>query len=177
MQKLRRCRIQLGVQVDLLSDQGLVGLALACLCPRARSNAAGAHAGAGLAGRSLQQILCGQGGYSDMQVDAVHQGTAQAALVARDLVRSAAAALLAAAQVAAGAGVHGANQLKARRKLGAPGRPGNADAAGFQRLAQRLQGRAFEFGEFVQKQHAVVGQGNFSRWGRRAATHQGHGAG
>jgi len=113
----------------------------------------------------------------DVQVDAVQQRAAELALVARHLVGRAAAAALCTAPEAAGAGVHGRNQLEARRKLRAVRGAGDGDAAGLQRLAQGLQRAAAEFGEFVQEQCAVVGQGDLTGLGRRAPADQGHGAG
>ena len=40
---------------------------------------------------------------------------------------------------------------------------GNGYAALLQRLAHHLQHRALKLGQLIQKQHPVVGQGNFAR--------------
>ena len=49
--------------------------------------------------------------------------------------------------------------------------------AGFQRLAQCLERAPWEFGQFIQKEDALVGQGDFAGLGRLTAAHQGrHGA-
>ena len=93
-----------------------------------------------------------------MQIDAVKQRAAELALVAGHLIGRAAAAAGGVAQVAARTGVHGGNELKARRKLALHRRARDADLPGLEWFAQRLQSAARKFGEFVQKQHAVVGQ-------------------
>jgi len=56
----------------------------------------------------------------------------------------------------AAAGVHGGDQLKARRKIDGAAGAGERDVAGFERLTQGLQYGPRELGQFVQKQHAVM---------------------
>ena len=138
--------------------QGLVGLALAGQGTFACRHHPCAHHGAGLARLGLQKFGGRQGGHFHMQINAVEQRATQARLVARHLGGGAAAGVLAAARKAAGAGVHGGNQLKARRKFGPLRGTRNGDVAAFQRLAQCFQGAAGKFGKFVQKQHAFVRQ-------------------
>jgi hypothetical protein len=60
--------------------------------------------------------------------------------------------------VPAGAGVHGGNELKARRELSALRCARNGDASGLQRFAQRFERGARELGQLVQEQHPVVRQ-------------------
>jgi hypothetical protein len=98
-----------------------------------------------------------------VQVDPIQQWTTESALVPRHLFWRAAAAVRQAAQIAAGTGVHGGNQLESRWKLGAPGGTRNGDMAGFQWLAQCLKGLAAELRKLVKKQHAVVRQRNLTR--------------
>ena len=89
MEELRRRVVEQHMGVDLAPVQVLVRLALArdgafgCLDERA-----------GLAAAGLQQVGRGHGRHIDMQVDAVEQRAAELALVARDLVRCAAASPL-----------------------------------------------------------------------------------
>jgi hypothetical protein len=73
----------------------------------------------GLAWRGLPAVRSGgSAGHFHMQVDAVQQRARSACPGSAHLVGRAAAGLaMARAQVAAGAGVHGADQLEARRKL------------------------------------------------------------
>ena len=93
-----------------------------------------------------------------MQINPVKQRAAELALIAVHLIGRAAAAAGGVAQVAARTGVHGGNELKARRKLALHRRARDADLPGLQRFAQRFQSAARKFEEFVEEQHAVVGQ-------------------
>jgi hypothetical protein len=103
-------------------------------------------------------VVGGQGGHLHMQVDAVEQRAAELALVARHLVGRAAAGALRRPQKATGAGVHGGHHLKPRRKLRALRGARDGDVPGLQRLAQGFQRGTGKLRQFVQKQHAVVGQ-------------------
>ena len=67
------------------------------------------------------------------------------------------------------AGVHGRNQLETRRKTHAILRPGNHNKAAFHGLSQDFQHLAIKLGEFIEKQHAVMGQGDFPGPGFGAA--------
>ena len=109
--------VQQQVRVDFLTLQRVVGFTLARHRPLPGIGAARLDAVGGLACWRLHQISGGQGGHFNMQVDAVHQRAAELALVARHLIGRAAARLLRGAQIAAGAGVHRANELKARREF------------------------------------------------------------
>ena len=157
--------------------QHLVAAALALLCQRPRLRHTLADGRAGLPCRAAQQIFGGQVRDFHVQINPVQQRAAELALIACHLVGCAAAGPLCAAPEAAGAGVHGRNQLKACRKLHAVGGAGNRDAPRFQRLAQGFQGAARKLGKLIQKQGAAVGVGNFPRPRRRAATHQRYGTG
>ena len=76
------------------------------------------------------------------------------------------------AKPAAGAGVHGSHELKACGEVGALGGTGDADVAGFQRLAQGFEHASVKFGEFVKKQYAVVRQRDFTGARHAAAADQ-----
>ena len=71
----------------------------------------------------------------DLQVDAVEQRPADARLIAQHRVGCAAAGLRRIAELAAGAGVHGGDELEAGRELGLAGGARNDDAPGLERLA------------------------------------------
>ena len=157
--------------------QGLVGQTLASRGASARRDAARPHAGGAFARRRRQQFVGGQLRHLDVQVDTVQQRARQAALVARHLVGRAAAGRLALAQVAARAGVHRGDELKARRKVGPARRAADGDAPALQRLAQGLQRGARELGQLVEEQHAAVGQRDFARARWRAPAHECHRAG
>src|SRR5690606_15967129 len=117
--------VQLSVAAALTLER-----ALACLFD------ARTHAGTGFLDAAVQQLLGGQTLYFDVQINAVQQGTAELALVARHLFRRTAAAVAARAPKATGAGVHRSNQLELRREGGAVSRAGNGDVPSLQRLAQ-----------------------------------------
>ena len=60
--------------------------------------------------------------------------------------------------MAAGAGIHGADQLEAGGEIHLSGGPADGDVAGLQRLAQGVEHLALELRQLVEKQHSVVGQ-------------------
>ena len=99
-----------------------------------------------------------------MQVDAVEQRAAELALVARHLLGRAAAGLERGAEMAAGAGVHGRDELEARGELGPARRARDGDRAGLEWLAQRLERRPCEFGELIEEENPPVRQRDFARW-------------
>jgi hypothetical protein len=76
------------------------------------------------------------------------------------------------AVVAAGAGVHGGDEHEAGGEGEGAGGAGDGDGAVFERLAHDLQGAAAEFGEFVEEEHAVVGEGDLAGAGVAAAAEQ-----
>jgi hypothetical protein len=123
-----------------------LGLPLPLHRALARFDHAAADAASGLAGRRFEQLLRRDRGHPDVQIDAVQQRPAQLALVARHLVRRAAAGLERAAEVAAGAGVHRRDELEAGREFGPSRGARDGDGAGLQRLAQRFEGRPRELG-------------------------------
>jgi len=67
------------------------------------------------------------------------------------------------AALAALARVEGADEHEAGRVGDGGESAGNGHPAVFQRLAQYFQHVLLEFGQFVQEQHSVVGERNFSR--------------
>ena len=100
-----------------------------------------------------------------MQVDAVHQRAGDAFLVPGDHGVAAGTGLRGVAVVAAGAGVLGPDQhevgRKGNRARGA--RDGHLAREPFQRLAQDFQQTLAKFRQFVEEEHAAMGQGNFTR--------------
>ena len=143
--------LQMQIFIQRLPGQILIGHALPRQRALAGGGAARAYGGAAFARRGGQQLGGGQGGHFHVQVDAVQQRAGELALVAGDLVWRAAAGMARIAQVAARAGVHGGNELKARRKFGPLRGARDGDVARFQRLAQGFQRGAGEFGQLIQK--------------------------
>ena len=74
--------------------------------------------------------------------------------------------------VAAGAGVHGGDELEARGEVAFHRGAADGDVAVFQRFAQHFEDAAVEFGQFVEKEDAVVGKADFARFGDGAAANQ-----
>ncbi len=115
----------------------------------------GAAFAAGLIGKAR-----GLPGDRQVQVNAVQQRARQLVAVALDLFGTAAAAAGGVAKVTARAGVHRRHQLEACRKPYLVPRTGDHDLARLQRLAQHFKHAALELGQLIEKQHAMVGQGN-----------------
>ena len=102
------------------------------------------------------------GGDVDVDVDAVHERAGNFGDVALDH-RSGALAVAGAVVVeTAGAGIHGGGEHEAGGEGERHGGAGDADCAVFERLAQDFEDVAGEFGEFVEKEQAVVGERNFA---------------
>ena len=81
------------------------------------------------------------------------------------------------AEVATGAGVHGGDEHEVGGVVGADGGARDGDLAVFEGLAEGLEDGARVFGELVEEEDAVVGEGDFARGGFGAATDDGDGRG
>ena len=114
----------------------------------------------------------GDAGDLHVQVDAVEERSREPGAVALDHQRRAGAVVLGIAQIAAGAGIHSRHQHEGGGIGEAHRRTADTDLAVLQGLAQHLQDVLFEFRQFVQKQHAVVGQGDLAGPGNGAAADQ-----
>ena len=164
MQQLFAMWLQATMLFDFRAAQALVRFPLACQlqgkgCRYPRGDGLRAFAGACVPPQRRRW----HGGNFDLQVDTVEQRAGQATAIAQHGVRRAAATAGSMPQVAARAGIHGGDQLKAGRKLGLAGRARNADDARFHGLAQDIEDPALEFGDFIEKQHTAVCQRDFSR--------------
>ena len=111
------------------------------------------------------------------QIQPVEEGAGYPCPIAHAPGRRARAAAGAVAEVAAGAGVHCADELKAGGKIGASGSAGDRDPAGFQGLAQDIEHSLTELAELVEEEHASMGEGNLSGPRVGAAAHQRDGGG
>ena len=118
------------------------------------------------------QFLDGERRRLDVEIDAVEQRAADARAVALDLRGRAAALMARVAEVAAGAGVHRRDEHEAAGQRDLAGAARDGDLAVLQRLAHDLERGAFEFRQLVEKQHAVVGEGDFAGAGDGAAAEQ-----
>jgi hypothetical protein len=107
-----------------------------------------------------------------MQIDAIEQWPGELALVIGRTARGAGAGEAGISQMPAAARVHRGDQLYARRigDVGCGAR--HLHLAGFQRLSQRIEHAALEFGQFIEEQHAQMREGDFARPGLGAAADQ-----
>src|SRR6185369_12501843 len=102
------------------------------------------------------------GGHFHVQIDAVEQWSGNAPKIILDFARRTARF---SGHLSIGGRVHRRHQHELRWESHGAGSARNGDPAFFQRLAHRFQNAAFEFRQFVQKQHAVMRQRNFAgRW-------------
>ena len=62
--------------------------------------------------------------------------------------------------------------MEARRKVGLACRPRDCDAPGFEGLAQGFERRPGELGQLVEKEHAVMGEADFTGIWKCAAAKQ-----
>ena len=150
MQQLFAMWLQATMLFDFRAAQALVRFPLACQlqgkgCRYPRGDGLRAFAGACVPPQRRRW----HGGDFDLQVDTVEQRAGQATAIAQHGVRRTAATAGSMPQVAARAGIHGGDQLKAGRKLGLAGRARNADDARFHGLAQDIEDPALEFGDFI----------------------------
>ena len=74
--------------------------------------------------------------------------------------------------MAAATRVHRRNQLKARMIADMRLGPRHLDTAGFNRLAQGVEGLPRKFRQLIQKQNTAMGERNFARLGIATAADQ-----
>src|SRR4030095_1660888 len=113
------------------------------------------------------ELVGGQRGELDLQVDAVEGRERQPAQVAIALGRRADARLQ--RGTAAPARVGGGDQLKARREVADPARASYRDPAVLQRLTQRLEHVLLELGQLVEEEHPTVGERHLAGMGGAGA--------
>ncbi len=108
-----------------------------------------------------------------MQVDAVEQRAADFVEVLVDGSGVAGAFDGGVVVVAAGAGVHCRHEHKGCGIFGGHLGAADGDAALLHRLSQHFEHAAFEFGQLVEEEHAVVGQADFAGLRIGTAAHEG----
>ena len=91
-----------------------------------------------------------------MRVDAIEQGAGDACLIVGGASWRPAPSQRGIAEMAAAAGVHGGDQVDAGGKRHVSVRPGDADIAGFERLAEGVEHLPLELGQFVEQQNAKM---------------------
>lgn len=159
------------VEGAVFTDVGLLHAAVATLggmvlvaleLDRTCGGATVADRGGGFAGLGGTQFFDAEGGCLDVNIDAVEEGAADAGSVALDLGEGAAAGVGGVAGITTGAGVHGADEHESGGEGDFGGAAGNGDLSVFEGLAQNFEGIAAEFGEFVEEEDALMGEGDFS---------------
>ncbi len=140
----------------------------------ARGSDAGCDFGGPFRGRRQDQVGGGDGRHFDAQIDTVHQRAGNARLIVGSaaLDRRAPAGIAGLEGVTATAGIYGRDQHETRRVSDAVIGAGDRDLAILQRLAQRIQHARIELRQFVEEQHAVMGERNLAGFGAHAAAGQ-----
>lgn len=105
---------------------------------------------------------CGFSGDGQVQVDTVQQRAGQFVAIALNLLRRTTTPSGRLAKISTGTGIHCGHQLKACWKPHPIPRPGDHDMARLQRLAKYLKHPPIELRQLIQKQHAMVGEGDFT---------------
>lgn len=108
-------------------------------------------------------------GNFDVHVDAIQQGAGDFAEVTLDFPRG---TLGFGGHFAVGRGVHGGYEHEVGRECGGADGARDGDAAFFQRLPHSFENAAFEFWQFVEEEHSVVGDGDFAGDGVGAAAEE-----
>lgn len=103
------------------------------------------------------------GPHFDLHIDAIQQRTGNAALITQDHVGWTAAGQRLVAEIAAWAWIHGGNQLETRWEIGLARGARDGDFARLHWFAQHFQYAPVKLGQLVEKEHAAMGQRNFTR--------------
>ena len=80
--------------------------------------------------------------------------------------------LMSAKTEATRAGIHGGHEHELTGEGHCGGGPGNGDVAVFQGLAEHFQDVPMELGEFIEEQHAAMGEADLAGHGVRATAEQ-----
>ncbi len=125
-------------------------------------------------GGGCSRSAAGDRRHVDRQIEAVEQRPRQPRLILGDAARigAAAAGVAGFVGVAAAARVHRRDQLEAGGIDDAMVGAGDRHFAGLERLAQAVERLRVELGQFVEKQHAVMGERDLARPGVDAAADQ-----
>ena len=115
-----------------------------------------AHRGAALPGGGVHQLLVGEGGDLDLDVEAVQHGPRDPRTVAGPVGGAAAARSATVPVVATAARVHGAHQQEPGRELHRAALADHREPTLLERLSQKIEGVGAELGKLVEEQHAVV---------------------
>ena len=101
--------------------------------------------------RGRLQLLPWHAEHVYLQINTIQQGSGDALTITLYLIYSAATSPVLIAEKAAGARVHGRDQLETRGEYGLTCGTGNSDAAGLHRLSQGFECLTLEFRQFIEK--------------------------
>ena len=113
---------------------------------------------AALRRRRQRQVRSRDARHVHEEVEAVQQRAGKAAAIVRRAARRTVAGAVRLVNMAAAAGIHRGHELEAGRIDNMPVGACDRHPADLQRLPERLQRRADEFGQLVQEQHAAMRQ-------------------
>jgi len=108
-----------------------------------------------------------------MQVDPVEQGSGYPAQVFLHMAIPAGALLIRVVKKTARTGVHRSHHHETGRILNGITRSGDIDDPVLEGLPQHFEHRPFKFGEFVEKEYAIMSEGYFPRFWNRSSSDQG----
>ena len=108
-----------------------------------------------------EEVAAGDAVDIDDEVDAIEDGTGETLVVSGNLSGGAGAGVIRITVVATGTGVHGGDEHEIGWVGGALIGAGKSDLAIFEGLAKRFEDVAGVFGEFVEKENAAMGKGDF----------------
>ena len=157
-QQLAPCFVGHGELIELVAFQFGVGAHPARGLAGTGGGDAAGDFGAAFGGRGQRHVDRADGCDMDMQVDPVEQRAGQPRLIIAHAARIFVAVARRIARIAAAAGVHRRHELHPRRESHMSIGARDIDLAGFERLAQRIEHRALEFGQFIQEQDAQMRQ-------------------
>src|SRR3954463_13994821 len=120
-------------------------------------------------GARARNVAVFDGGDFDMEIDPIEERAGDALAIPLDLGRPAAAFAFQIAEVSAGTWIHRCDEHEFRRESDASGSTGHRNFPILKRLTHNFEGRAFELGQLVEKENAVMRQAHFSR-GRNGGT-------
>ena len=161
-----------GTHVAVDDDVGLVLLGEAGLLAGAGPFYAAADVGGRLARFEAGELLEGDAGYVDVEVDAVEEGAADAALVALNGRHGAGAGFAFVAVEAAGTGVHGGHEHEVGGEGEGAGGAADGDDFVFEGLAQAFEVFGTELGQLVEEEDAAVGEADLAGAGHGSAADQ-----
>jgi hypothetical protein len=111
-------------------------------------------------------------GHVHVHVDPVQEGRGQPGRVSTHGSRVTGTGSLDLGEPSAGTGVHGCHEQETGRELDARSGPCDPHDAVFERLAKRFQGHRAKLRQLIEKQNAVVGEGDLAGTDGHSSTHK-----